>query len=133
MKRVNYDELQSLLKDGKTQTECARHFQVSCAAICKAVKRLKALELPLTLEKLTEKEKRFVLNRVSGKNKTESALSAFDCDNRSVAKSLGCKLSKDPDIQLALADLMAQEEIPRRRRIRRLRDLIEKQRPNGRE
>ena len=34
-------------------------------------------------------------------------------------------MAKDPDIESALSDLMAQEGIPRRRRIQRLRDLIE--------
>ena len=125
MKKINYNELQEFLKAGKSQTECAKFFEVSDAAISKAVKRMKALELPSSLEKLTEKEKRYVLNRAIGKSKAESALLSFDCDSYDSAKSLGCKLSKDPDIQLALSDLMAQEAIPRRRRIQRLKDLIE--------
>ena len=125
MGKINYDQLQELLKSGKTQTECARYFEVSAPAVCKAVKRLKALELPPSLERLTEKEKRYVLNRATGKSKAKSALLSFDCDNYDSAKSLGCRLSKDPDVQTALFDLMAQEAIPRRRRIQRLRDLIE--------
>jgi len=130
MKKINYNELQELLKSGKTQTECARYFGVSVPAVCKAVKRLKALELPPSLEKLTEKEKRYVLNRATGKSKAESALLSFDCDNYDSAKSLGYRLSKDPDVQVALSDLMAQEEIPRRRRIQRLKDLIESKDPS---
>ena len=125
MKKINYNELQEMLKGGKSQADCARHFQVSEAAICKAVKRLKATEVPPSMERLTEKEKKYVLNRAEGKNKTESALAAFECGSRDVAKTLGYRLAKDPDIEQALSDIMAQEAIPRRRRIQRLRDLIE--------
>ena len=125
MKRVNFEALQKMLADGMQQTEIAKHFGVSDAAITKAKRRLKALALPPSLERLTEKEKKYVLNRASGMNKAKATRFSYDCDNLDSAKSLGYKLSKDPDIQLALADLMAQEEISRRRRIQRLRDLVE--------
>ena len=125
MKKINYDELQEMLKGGRSQADCARHFQVSEPAVCKAVKRLKAAEMPASMEKLTKKEKVFVLNLADGKNATESAFVAYDCKTRDVAKTMGCRMAKDPDIELALADIMAQEAIPRRRRVQRLRDLIE--------
>ena len=125
MKKIKYDELQERLKGGQSQADCARHFQVSEPAICKAVKRLKAAEMPESMEKLTKKERVFVLNLAEGKNATESALTAYDCKTRDVAKTLGCRMAKDPDIEQALSDIMAQEAIPRRRRIQRLRDLIE--------
>ena len=125
MKKINYDELQEMLKGGQSQADCARHFQVSEAAICKAVKRLKAAEIPASMERLTKKERVFVLNLADGKNATESAFVAYDCASRDVAKTMGCRMTKDPDVELALADIMAQEAIPRRRRVQRLRDLIE--------
>jgi hypothetical protein len=125
MKKINYDELQEMLKGGRSQADCARHFQVSEAAICKAVKRMRATEIPASMEKLTEKERAFVLNLAEGKSKTESALVAYDCTSRETAKVLGCRMAKDPDVEQALSDIMAQEAIPRRRRIQRLRDLIE--------
>ena len=125
MKKINYDELQEMLKGGQSQADCARYFQVSEPAICKAVKLLKAAEMPESMEKLTKKERVFVLNLAEGKNATESALTAYDCKTRDVAKTLGCRMAKDPDIEQALSDIMAQEAIPRRRRIQRLRDLIE--------
>lgn len=125
MGKINYDELQQMLKTGRSQADCSRHFQVSEAAICKAVKRLKAAEIPASMERLTEKERAFVLNLAGGKSKTESALAAYDCTSRDVAKTLGCRMAKEPDVRQALSDIMAQEAIPRRRRIQRLRDLIE--------
>ena len=125
MGRIIKSELQELLKSGKSQADCARHFQVSEPAICKAVKRLKAMIPPASMEKLNENKRLFVLNIAEGKNATDSAMAVYDCKNRDVAKSTGCRMLKDPDIQFALTDLMAQEGIPRRRRIQRLRDLIE--------
>jgi len=125
MGKINYNELQEMLKGGQKQADCARHFQVSEAAICKAVKRLKAAEIPESMERLTDKQRIFVLNRAEGKNATESALTAYECASRDVAKTLGCRMAKDPDVMAALSDLMAQEGIPQRRRIQRLRHLIE--------
>ena len=123
--KIIYDELQEMLKGGRSQADCARHFQVSEPAVSKAVKRLKAAEMPASMEKLTKKEKVFVLNLADGKNATESAFVAYDCASRDVAKTMGCRMTKDPDVELALADIMAQEAIPRRRRVQRIRDLIE--------
>jgi hypothetical protein len=125
MGKINQDEMSAMLKGGKSQADCARHFRVSEAAICKARKRLKAAEIPASMEALTEKQRLFTLNLASGMNATESALAAYECASRDVAKTLGCRMQKDPDVTLALTDLMAQEAIPRRRRIQRLRDLIE--------
>jgi hypothetical protein len=125
MSKINLDELKSLLASGKSQVECSRHFLVSEAAVCKAIKRLKAAVIPASMEALTDKQKVFVLNLAEGKNATESAMQAYDCTSRDVAKVLGCRMAKEPDITTALADIMAQEGIPLRRRIQRVRDLIE--------
>jgi hypothetical protein len=124
MSKINLDELQEMLNAGRKQSECAKHFNVSEAAICKAVKRLKAAVLPASMEKLTDKERVFVLNLTEGKSKTDAAYAAYDCVSRDVAKTLGCRLAKDPDVETALTDLMAQEGISKRQRIRRLKDLI---------
>jgi len=125
MVKINRDELQAMLKDGRSQAYAARHFQVSEAAICKAVKRLKAGELPASMGKLTPKQREFVLNMADGRNATESAMVAYDCKSREAAKVLGSHMARDPDVNLAIQDLMAQEGIPKRRRVQRLRDMIE--------
>lgn len=125
MGKINYNELQAMLKNGKSQADCARHFRVSEAAVCKAVKRLKAAVIPASMEALTDKQRVFVLNLAEGKSATESALVAYDCASRDVGKTLGCRMAKDPDVTAALEDIMSQEGIPRRRRIQRLKDLIE--------
>ncbi|MFH2119843.1 MAG: hypothetical protein ABIJ25_05535 [Pseudomonadota bacterium] len=125
MGKINQDEMSVMLKEGKSQAECSRHFVVSEAAICKAVKRLKAAVIPASMEALTDKQKAFVLNLAEGKNATESAMQAYDCASRDVAKVLGCRMAKEQDITTALADIMAQEGIPLRGRIRHLKRLIE--------
>ena len=125
MGKINQDELQAMLKGGRSQADCSRHFKVSEAAVCKAVKRLKAAVIPASMEALTDKQRLFTLNLASGMNATESAMQAYDCSSREVAKVLGCRMAKEPDITTALADIMAQEGIPLRRRIQRVRDLIE--------
>lgn len=125
MGKINYDELQAKLKNGQSQADCSRHFQVSEAAISKAVKRLKSAEIPPSMEKLSTKARTFVLNLAEGKNATESALVAYDCKTRDVARTIGCRMAKEPDIELALADLLAQEGLPKRQRIRHLKRLIE--------
>lgn len=125
MSKIHYDELQTMLKNGQSQADCSRHFQVSEAAISKAVKRLKSAEIPSSMEKLSTKARTFVLNLAEGKNATEAALVAYDCKTRDVARTMGCRMAKEPDIELALADLLAQEGLPKRERIRHLKRLIE--------
>jgi len=126
MGRINLDELQAMLKSGRSQAGCARVMSVSEAAVSKAVIRLKAMELPASMQKLTHKERTFAENLSMGMTPTQSALNAYQCKgNRQVASALGSRMAKEPDIALAVADLMSQEGIPRRRRIQRLATLIE--------
>ena len=125
MVKINGEELQSLLRKGKSQADCSRHFNVSEAAVSKAVKRLKAAVMPASFETLTDKQRAFVLGLAEGRNATEAAMQAYDCTSRESAKVLGCRMLRDPDVGVAIHDLMASEGIPRRRRIQRLRDIIE--------
>lgn len=124
MSKINLDELKSLLASGKFQVECSKHFGCSEVAISKAVKKLKAAAIPKSMEKLSDKKRLFVLNLAEGKNPTSAAMASFDCTPDS-AKTLGCRLVKEEEIMTAVSDLMASEGITRRRRIQRLKDLIE--------
>ncbi|MBP7231032.1 MAG: hypothetical protein KBA28_03795 [Syntrophaceae bacterium] len=125
MKKIDDNILQQMLSEGKTQTEMAKHFGVSCAAICKKIKRLQKSAPPESFEQLTDKQKRFVLARAQGKTNTQAALESFDVTSRESAKAIGQRLQHDPDVNTALADLLAQEGIGRRRRVQRLKDVIE--------
>ena len=116
--------------EGKTGVEIAAHFGVSPAAICKRLKRLLPVREPESFGKLTDKEKKFVIAKVEGQSNTAAAMAAFDVATRESAKTMGHKLMQDADINLALSDLMAQEGIPRRHRVQRLREAIDHPDPN---
>jgi hypothetical protein len=125
MGKINHDDLLTMLKSGRSQADCARYFHVSEAAISKAVKRIRAAEIPSSMEGLTDKQRAFILNLAEGNNATEAAMRAYDCASRAVAKTLGCRMSKEPEIETALADIMASEGLTRRRRVQRLKALVE--------
>jgi hypothetical protein len=124
MGKVNKDELERMLKRGKSGADCARHFQVSEVAICKARKRLKAAELPVRMRPLTAKQWVFVLGLAEGKNATDAADAAYDCNSHDVAKTLGCRMKRKPDIETALADVFAEKGLPIRDRIKQLKSLV---------
>lgn len=128
MKKTNDEEMQRMFsEEGKTKRNIAKYFGVSEQYIGKRLKQLEAFRLPDSLQKLTDKQRKYALARAEGKSKTDSAMEAYDTKDKDSAKALGHNLSKDPDINLAIQDLLAQEGIPRRRRIQRLRDMIESQ------
>lgn len=125
MKRVNDNEMQTMFKEKQTKRAIAKHFGVSEQYIGKRLKQLEAFKLPDSFQSLTVKQKKYALARAEGKSKTDSAMEAYDTKDKDSAKALGHNLSKDPDVNIAIQDLLAQEGIPRRRRIQRLRDMIE--------
>jgi DNA-binding Lrp family transcriptional regulator len=102
----------------------AAFFNVSESAVSQRIKRLKSAQVPESFENLTDKEKKFVLGRLEGKSNTAAALQAYDCGSLESAKTIGKKLSHDPDVEMAITHLMHQEGIGRRERARRLRDVI---------
>jgi len=126
MKRINDEEMKEMLKQpGTTQRDVAKHFNVTEQAVCKRLKQLKSYKVPESFSRLTEKQKVFVLAKAEGKNSTEAAMTAFDCQDSTSAKAMGYKTSHDPDVTLAVRDLLHQEGIGRRKRIQQLKKVIE--------
>lgn len=125
MNRINNDELKQMLENGISQKDCAEHFNVSPAAICQKLKKINACNLPESFRKLTTKERDFVLAKVDGHTNKEAAKLAYDVTTDASAKSFATVLMRDPDINAAIHDLMHTEGIGKRRRIQRLRDMIE--------
>ena len=126
MKKTNDEEILAMFCEKRlTKRAIAKHFGVSEQYIGKRLKQLEAVRLPESFQKLTDKQKKYALARVEGKSKTQSAMEAYTTGDRDSAKALGHTLSRDPDINLAIQDLLAQKGIPKRRRIQRLRDMIE--------
>jgi hypothetical protein len=124
MKRINDEEMTGMLENGMTQKDVARHFGVSEQAVSKRLKQLRGYHEPESFARLTEKGKLFVLAKAEGMNSTDAAMAAYDCQDRVSGKALGHKQMKDPDIAVAIQDLLHQEGVGRRKRVQRLRDMI---------
>ncbi len=136
MRKINDDELIQMLKEGRlTQKEMAVHFGVSEPAITKMKRRYRKLGLynefvpPETFKKLSDKEKRFVLARVEGKNQTQAAKEAFECSSDGSARSMGSQLAKRDEIQKAVSEIMQEERLTRRNRVRVLKEHVYAQDP----
>jgi len=98
---------------------------VSPSAVNQRIKKLQAYAPPESFERLSAKQKSFVLAKVEGKTNMEAVKASYDVTTNASAKSMATVLMRDPDVSIAIQDLMAQTGIPRRRRIERLRDMIE--------
>jgi hypothetical protein len=129
MRKTDDHEILQMLNEGKKQKEIAEHFGVSPAAICKRIKRL-ADKLPESFENLTKKKQKFVLAIASGKTQTQAALNSHECGSLDSAKSIGHKLMKQPDIQIAVSELMQEVGLTRRYRVQKLKSCIDHPDPN---
>lgn len=137
MRKIDDNELIQMLKEGNmTQKEMADHFGCSEPAITKMKKRYRRLglynecEVPETFKNLSDKEQRFVLARVEGKNQTQAALEAFECGTHGSARSMGSQLAKKDDIQKAVSELMQEEGLTRRNRVQVLKKHVYAKDPN---
>ena len=130
MKRIIDDTiLLQMLEDGKQQKEIAQFFGVSAAAICKRIKRLQPSE-PKSLKNLSAKEQNFAIAIAEGKTQTDAAMSSFDVTTRDSAKTIGCRLMKQHDIQTAVAEIMQQEGLTRKYRVQKLKTHVDNRDPN---
>jgi predicted transcriptional regulator len=126
MKKINDADLLEMLNDGLSQREIASRFQMSEPAVSMRVKRLRQQAgRPAILDQLTGKERSFVAAIVEGKTQTQAALDAFDVTTRDSAKSLGCRLMKDPEINEAITAVMNSEGLTRRSLVKKLRSHLD--------
>jgi predicted transcriptional regulator len=120
-----------MLSQAKSQKEIAEHFGVSQAAVCKRVKKINAvLKVKKSLEGLTDKQKNFALAIAEGKSQSQAAMESHDCSSFDSAKNLGSQLMARPDIQTAVAELMQEEGLTRRYRVRKLKGHVDHADPN---
>ena len=124
MRLIDDKAMLEMLDQGLSQKQVAGHFRVSEAAVSKRLKRLRAYQLPESFDKLTLKQQKFALAVAEGKSQTTAAMEAFDCADRTSGKALGSRMMKDPDVSIAIHDLLHQEGLGRRERIRRLKALV---------
>ncbi len=125
-RKIDDQKLLEMVTAGKKGVECAAFFGVSSAAI---TKRLKLLQPPpKSLETLTPKEQKFCVEIANGKTQTEAALNSFECGSRESAKVIGSQLMAKPEIETAIADLMAEAGLTKRYRLQRLKQHVDDQR-----
>ncbi|WP_298273311.1 terminase small subunit [Geobacter sp.] len=104
------------------QKAAAAHFGVSEAAISKRLRRLRQIAArPAVLDRLTEKEQKFVVAIVEGRTQTDAAEAAFDVTTRDSAKAIGNRLMKDADIKEAITAVMESEGLSRRHLVKKLK------------
>lgn len=122
MKKIIDSVLLEMAEHGDQQKDIASHFGVSEAAISKRLKQLRKQSAHhAVMDKLTAKEQRFVAEICAGTSQTQSAISAFDVGSIDSAKSIGNRLMKDSDIQLAINTIMEQQGLSRTHLIKSLR------------
>lgn len=121
MKKIIDSTLLEMSERGDQQKEIALFFGVSEAAISKRLKRLrKQKETAAVMANLTEKQQVFVSEICSGKNQTESALSAFDCLPDS-ASAIATTLMRNEMVQTAIHVIMEENGLSRSHLINSLR------------
>ena len=126
-RKIDDDLLLQLFREEKDkkgiQKKLAEHFQVSPVAIHKRLKRI--LPIPQSLEKLTDKEQKFVVAVAEGKSRTQAAMDSFDVSSRESAKALQNTLMQKDDIRLAIAELLDIYGLTRGYRINKLKTHID--------
>ena len=122
-RKVDTNIVLQLFREGKNQKQIAEHFKVSAVAIHKRLKKI--LPRPQSLDKLTVKERRFVIGVVEGKSKTQAVMESFDVSSRASAKAMQNALMQKDDIQIAIAELMEIYGLTRGYRINKLKSHID--------
>lgn len=126
MKKIIDSELMNMADRGDPQNVIAKYFEVSEAAVSKRLKRLRQQAATSdVMNNLTAKEQRFVAEICSGTSQTKSAIAAFDVGSIDSAKSIGNRLMKDSDIQLAISTIMEERGLSRTHLITRLKQHVD--------
>jgi len=107
-KKIDDDQLLRMLEEGKTQKEAALYFKVSPVSVCKRLKRLlPAPESVLDKYNLTDRQKRFAIEKAKGLTNTAAVLESYEVSSRQSAKTLGSELMDNPEVQDAITELRA--------------------------
>lgn len=128
MRKINDDLLLQMIQEGKQQKEIADFFNVSPAAICKRLKRF--TPPPPSLEVLTDKEKRFAIEKAKGATSTQAAIKSYECSSLQSAKAIGSQLMGKQEIREAIEDLMGFHGLTRSYRVQKLKEHVDNRDPN---
>jgi len=127
MKKVDDVKLLEMLRDGIEQKQIAAHFGCAPSYITKRKKQLlptKAVE-PETFSSLTEPQKRFCLAKIQGATNIAAVQSAYETTTPESAKSMGTVLMKNTAIQASIAELLEEQGLGRRQRVKKLISHVE--------
>jgi predicted transcriptional regulator len=124
-RKTDDQEILRLLQEGKNQKQIAKHFGVSPVAIHKRIKRLSPLPDMPHFNQLTDKEKKFVLNKIEGKSNIQAVMQSYDVTSNESAKVMGSQLMAKPEIQTSIEELMNYCGIDKPYRIKRLKQIID--------
>jgi hypothetical protein len=122
---INDAKLTELYRQGMPLKEIGKELGVSHVAIHKRAKRLNLSRLPEAFKPLTEKERQFCLTVAGGQSRINAVMATYDVVNRNSAKALQHTLMKNPEIRLAIDELMEQKGIGRDFRITKLGEHIQ--------
>lgn len=122
-RKVDDNIVLQLFREGKNQKQIAEHFKVSPVAIHKRLKKI--LPKPQSLEKLTDKERKFVIGVAEGKSRTQAVMESFDVSSRASAKAMQNALMQKDDIKIAITELMEIYGLTRGYRINKLKSHID--------
>ena len=128
MQRIDTNLLLKMIREGKSQKECAKHFRVSPVAVCKRLKRL--LPPPKSLENLTDKERKFAIEVAKGRTATQAALNSFEVSSINSAKVIGSQLMDKPEIKIAIDDLLDYHGLTKSYRVQKIRQHVDHNDPN---
>lgn len=124
-RKIDDNKLLKLLEENKPQKEIAKILGVSEPAISKRLKRLAPPPDTPHFDNLTNKEKKFVVEKVKGKSNIPAVIQSHDVTTKNSAKSMASQLMAKPEIEMAIHELMDHCGINKTYRIRRLKQIID--------
>ncbi len=126
-RKIDDGLLLKMLKEGRSQTEIAKAMGVSNVAVHKRIKRIAP---PPCLDRLTDKQKAFVVAVAKGTSATASAMGAYDVKDRNSAKAIAHGLMKHPEIEDSIKALMEYHGLTKSYRIGKLKSHVDNTDPN---
>jgi len=129
-RKTNTREVFELHDKGWTLGKIAAHFKCSKPNICRMLKRVYPDPEPEYLQKLTERQRNFVRAKISGKSNTQAAMETCDVKDRSVARVVGFDLAHHPDVDKAIQEILQEEGLTKRYRVRRLKSHVDHRSPD---
>jgi predicted transcriptional regulator len=129
-RKIDDEQLLKLLSEGKNQKQAAAILKVSEPAVCKRLKRLLPAPDTPTFNGLTDKEKRFVVEKAKGKGNIQAVMASYEVTSRESAKVIGSQLMGKPEVEMAITELMNYHGLTKSYRVQKLKNHVDNRDPN---